>query len=1401
MGTNYHALGGGDFLQDWSNTGLITANDIWSGVPSITGYLGDDNTGSLTGVDPRSLTGPAPGAVDVVANTAPTNSTGGVLELDGIANPTIALNGSGTADAPSIVLYLDAAGRSDIRLRANLRDLDASADNAAQPIAIQYRAAPGAEWINVPGGYFADVTTAGTATQVTAVDLVLPAGANNAAQLEVRILTANAAGNDEVVGIDDIAVTSQAIVTEAPGALSIADAGVVEGDAATQTISFTVTRDGGAAGAVSAAYAVAFAAGAGRADAIDFAGGTAFTGTVAFAAGETSRTITLAVAGDDAFEPDETFAVTLSAPTGGATLGDAQATGTIANDDVAPPSTEAFINEIHYDNSGVDIGEAVEIAGVAGTDLSNWRLVFYNGNGGASYATVALSGVIPNTDDGYGTLSFTGPAGGIQNGSPDGVALVDANGAVVQFLSYEGSFTATSGPATGLTSTDIGVAEEPAPGAGASLQLVGAGAAYEDFTWVSSSDDSFGAVNAGQDFIGADATGQVGVRDASVVEGNAGVRQLVFTVRRAGGLNGTASVEYLVNLNGGADGADLAPGTPLRGAIDFAPGESAKRIVVGVAGDTAGELNETIEVQLVNRVGPIAIVDGTAVGTILNDDPIPLAIYEIQGADHQSAFIGQPVITTGIVTAVDGNGYYLQDATGDGNARTSDAVFVFTGAAPGVRVGDALEVRGSVSEFLPGRDASNLSVTQINAAATTLISTGNALPAAVLIGTGGVLPPTETIDDDGLTSFDPATDGIDFYESLEGMRVTVDAPLVVAETSGFDETYVVASGGAGATGINARGGITISDGDFNPERILIDADADTFAGYAPDHSQGDRLSDVTGVFSYAFDSYRVLVTEAVAVTQDVTLAREITNIVGAPDRMTIATFNVENLSANDGVEKIDPLADTVVFNLRAPDIVAVQEIQDADGAGRGADLSGAASAQVPIDATVANGGPLYEDTPVAPSPPHSRSREAGGNIRNGFLYNPDRVDYVDGSARLVPGAAYDGTRSPLVADFVFNGETISAINVHFTSRGGSDPLFGSTQPPENAGDDARVAQAQGVRTLVDGLLAADPSLNIAVLGDFNAFYFEDELEALQAGGVLTNLHTLLPEEERYSYLFEGNLQPLDNILVTGGLLGGAQYDAVHVNAELTGDTPRGTDHDPQLAGFAIATPRSTGGNGNDELVGTAGADVLNGNGGDDVITGFGGNDTIDGGNGDDRLSGGRGDDGLNGGNGRDVLVGGIGGDRLFGGGDNDELIGGDGRDMLAGDNGDDGLAGGAGDDRLDGGGGNDRLDGGAGEDLLWGGSGRDVFAFGETGGDDVIIDFRRGEDRIDLSAIDADLGSEGRQSFTFIGDAAFTAAGQLRSYAEGDARFVAGDVDGDFVADFVIQTGGVLIGQGDIIFG
>lgn len=210
----YHSVAGGNFVQDWSNGCLITINDDWSGVLSIMGYRGDDLT-TVVGADPQTIL--APGTVtpiDIIANQSnPALTTGGIAEFDGIANPTVALQGSGTADAPFLLLHLDCSGVSNVVVSYELRDIDGSADNAVTRVALQYRVGEGGNFINLPAGFVADATTGqNQATLVTPVQVLLPDQVNGQTQVQVRIITANALGSDEWVGVNDIRVSTTPVI-------------------------------------------------------------------------------------------------------------------------------------------------------------------------------------------------------------------------------------------------------------------------------------------------------------------------------------------------------------------------------------------------------------------------------------------------------------------------------------------------------------------------------------------------------------------------------------------------------------------------------------------------------------------------------------------------------------------------------------------------------------------------------------------------------------------------------------------------------------------------------------------------------------------------------------------------------------------------------------------------------------------------------------------------------------------------------------------------------------------------------------------------------------------------------------------------------------------------------------
>lgn len=203
MGTTFFQLASGNYTQDWANAGLITANDDWSGVANIIGFRGDGLTGS-TGTDPKTILADGSGTpIDVIANqSATTLSTGGIAEFDGIANPVIAFQGSGTADAPHLVFHIDATGRSNIQFDALLRDLDT--DPAVQPVAFQYRVGTTSDFTNVDSTFVADANNGGT----TAVSFVLPADTEGQPQVQIRAITTNAVGVDTFIGIDDIVISS-----------------------------------------------------------------------------------------------------------------------------------------------------------------------------------------------------------------------------------------------------------------------------------------------------------------------------------------------------------------------------------------------------------------------------------------------------------------------------------------------------------------------------------------------------------------------------------------------------------------------------------------------------------------------------------------------------------------------------------------------------------------------------------------------------------------------------------------------------------------------------------------------------------------------------------------------------------------------------------------------------------------------------------------------------------------------------------------------------------------------------------------------------------------------------------------------------------------------------------------
>jgi uncharacterized protein len=345
----------------------------------------------------------------------------------------------------------------------------------------------------------------------------------------------------------------------------------------------------------------------------------------------------------------------------------------------------------------------------------------------------------------------------------------------------------------------------------------------------------------------------------------------------------------------------------------------------------------------------------------------------------------------------------------------------------------------------------------------------------------------------------------------------------------------------------------------------------------------DSFTAAAGVMTYDFANYKIAVTSILAEI-DGGLQREVTR-TPRDQEIVVGTYNVENLDPTDG--SFARHADLIVNHLRSPDVIAIEEIQDNDGAANTAVTDASVTWNMLIAAIQAAGGPTYEFRQIDPVDDQDGG-EPGGNIRVGFLFRTDRgVSFIDrpGGGPTTPttvvaqpagpqlssspgrvdplNPAYNSSRKPLAGEFRMHGRKVFVVALHLSSKGGDHPLFGRFQPPSRSSEVARHAQAQSVNDFVDQIVAADPNANVIVLGDVNDFDFSETVQILE-GGVLTTLMDTLPIAERYSYVFEGNSQVLDQILVSNNLLAKfpIDYDPVHVNSEFA---DQASDHDPQVS--------------------------------------------------------------------------------------------------------------------------------------------------------------------------------------------------------------------------------------------
>jgi hypothetical protein len=709
---------------------------------------------------------------------------------------------------------------------------------------------------------------------------------------------------------------------------------------------------------------------------------------------------------------------------------------------------------------------------------------------------------------------------------------------------------------------------------------------------------------------GGSSTPLLSINDVSQAEGTSGGTTFTFTVSLSAPAPAGGVTFDIATADGTATTAnsDYVARSLTSQAI-FAT-NTTFTFAVTVNGDTNVEATENFLVNITNVTGA-TLSDGQGQGTIQNDDFSLISIANIQGSGLTSGLVGQTVATQGIVTALASNGYYLQtpDASIDNNINTSEGIFVFTSSAPTVTVGSLVTTTGAVTEFRPSTDVNARTITEITQTAVLTQSTGNPLPAPV-----NLIAPT-------------TYGGPDQLERFEGMRVQAPGVLnVVAPTGGgvTESTATASSDGVlfavfpftaipfrepgievldfpsnSATACAAGANCALPQFDANPELIRLDTNAIT-GQTAINVNTGATLSGVVGVLTYSNRSFTILTTQAPTVggTPQTT-----TSLIPNPNSITIAAMNVERFfdftndpgigepvltpAAFDGrLKKVSLAVRTLLNN---PDIIGLEEVENLTTLG------------LIADRIRSDGGANYT--------PYLVEGNDQGGIDVGFLVRADRVS-VTSVTQLGATLTYlspctntqellnDRPTLRLRATAITGGNSYSVFVNHLRSL----IDVGATTLCTLSTDGARVrakraAQANYVAGLVQDELTADPASNIVLVGDFNAFDVNDgyvdsintimstpapatqvlTATADPAYAPLTNLVSLLPAAQRYSYIFAGNHQTIDHALMNPAaksLFMGGGY--LRVNADFNEATYRGnfntperySDHDPVFVRLA-----------------------------------------------------------------------------------------------------------------------------------------------------------------------------------------------------------------------------------------